>query len=387
MARVSRTIQFLLPGETGPKGDPGEPGAKGDTGLQGPVGPRGPALRGPRDWSAVEEGSRFYSGVDGEEYVDVVIYNNNYYVCKISHDKSKKIAPNSSTSLSTGLWQLGDRIDLVATNILLSTYAVIKNLGVESVEMKDSEGNVVFLAKDGVVTCDTGTFQNVNIKSGRIAGFNLSGVGLTNEGLNNDAYILFKNANYSALAAIGGNVMSGSGYRAVARFENHDATIPPSLGYNYAMLLSARNVRNNIALAIEGGAVQGFAMRNRIIAAGSTSGVLAREDYNVIALNNAQCALTLPQMQLYDDGHVIRIKRLGGGALAVRTTSCYTYNDTSPRLSMPVIRTASGTVLTGTNVLEFSTVGGSSELVWVRDIVTTVNNTQYHGAWIEYKLC
>lgn len=92
-------------------------------------------------------------------------------------------------------------------------------------------------------------------------------------------------------------------------------------------------------------------------------------------------------MQLYDDGHVIRIKRLGNGALGVRMANCYTYNGAAPRLSQPVIRTATGSFVVGsaTHVVG-ATTGDSIELVWCRDIVSTVNGATYYGAWIEYKL-
>lgn len=38
-----------------------------------------------------------------------------------------------------------------------------KNLGAEAIEMKNSDGELVFYAKDGNVTCKTGTFENVNV--------------------------------------------------------------------------------------------------------------------------------------------------------------------------------------------------------------------------------
>ncbi len=52
---------------------------------------------------------------------------------------------------------------LVATDIFLSNYALVKNLGAEAIEMRDSNGNLMFEAKDGVVTCNVGNFKNVNI--------------------------------------------------------------------------------------------------------------------------------------------------------------------------------------------------------------------------------
>lgn len=380
-----KDITFLL---AGPKGDPGAPGSPGSPGEPGATGARGPALRGPRDWVACDVRTQFYSGAAGEDYLDVVIYKGNYYVCSKSHSKSSLTAPGGSVSETNGLWRLGDKLELIATNILLSNYAVIKNLGVESVEMKDANGNVLFEAKDGNVTCKTGTFDNVIVQSGKVGGFNIDGMALTNAGLNNDAAVLCKHATYGVTAAIGANVTPGTGYRAVALFENHDTSngVTTSLP-NYAIRASARNTINNIALALDGGAVQGFAMRNKIVGATATAGTIGREDYNVVALNSSQCQLTLPRMELYDDGHVIRIKRLGNGALGVRMQACYTYNGTASRRSLPVLITATGGYVAGANTHTLgSAVGSAVELVWCRDIVSTVNGATYYGAWIEYKL-
>lgn len=373
-----KDITFLI---EGPKGDPGAPGAPGATGA------RGPALRGPRDWSTAAVGTKFYSGAAGEDYLDVVLFNGNYYVCKTTHAKTQLNAPGGTYSETNNLWRLGDKLELIATNILLSNYALIKNLGVESIEMRDADGNALLVAKDGAVTCATGTFNNINVQSGKVGGFNIDGMMLTNAGLETEAGILCRHNGYGTLAGIGANVIPGTADRAVAKFVNTDTSRGIGTPINYAVQVSAQGVKNNIALAIDGGAVQGFAMRNTIVGETATGGVITREDYNIVALNNNQCALTLPQMQLYDDGHVIRIKRLGNGALGVRMSTCYTYNGTASRLSQPVIRTASGGYVVGSSALVIgSNPGDSIELVWCRDIVSTVSGTTYYGAWVEYKL-
>lgn len=127
-------------------------------------GDRGPALRGPQNWEDVPVGFQFQSGGDGDLYFDAVIYGDNYYSCHKNHTKTANNFPKSTTSESQKLWYLGDKFDIVATKLLLATYALIKNLGVEAVEMKDSEGNVLFQVKDGDVVCKTGSFENVKIE-------------------------------------------------------------------------------------------------------------------------------------------------------------------------------------------------------------------------------
>ena len=133
----------------------GQDGARGD---------RGPALRGPQAWSDCAVGYVFQSGASGEEYKDVVLYGNNYYSCIKSHTKTASNNPGSATDTNSGLWKLADKLEIVATKILLTQYALVKNLGVETIDMKDADGNIIFQAKDGNVTCNRGTFNNITVK-------------------------------------------------------------------------------------------------------------------------------------------------------------------------------------------------------------------------------
>lgn len=132
----------------------GQPGAKGD---------RGPALR-PQAWNDCAVGYVFQSGASGEEYKDVVLYGGSYYSCIKSHTKTASNNPGSATDTNSGLWKLADNFEMVATKILLTQYALVKNLGVEAIDMKDANGNIIFQAKDGNVTCNSGTFKNITVK-------------------------------------------------------------------------------------------------------------------------------------------------------------------------------------------------------------------------------
>ena len=149
----------------GDKGDKGDDGAKGD---------RGPALRGPQKWDDVADGFAFESGAEGEDFLDVVMTESlkpgsttekqlNFFVCIQSHPKSATIRPDAAGSQ---YWKPMSTIEFVATKILLAQYAVIKNLGVESLEMKDADGNVIAYIHDGNVLFNKGTFSNVKIVAG-----------------------------------------------------------------------------------------------------------------------------------------------------------------------------------------------------------------------------
>ena len=84
--------------------------------------------------------------------------------------------------------------------------------------------------------------------SSKIAGFSVSGNGLTNTPFNNDAYVIFRNDAHKCFAGIGGNVQPiSSGLRAVARFENEDTSDWWGLNRNIATLFSAKNGRYNHA--------------------------------------------------------------------------------------------------------------------------------------------
>lgn len=152
---TAQSLYYIASGENGKDGNDGQPGAKGD---------RGPALRGPQAWSDCAVGYVFQSGASGEEYKDIVLYGNNYYSCIKSHTKTASNNPGSATDTNSGLWKLTDKLEIVATKILLAQYALVKNLGVEAIDMKDANDNIIFQAKDGNVTCNSGTFKNITVK-------------------------------------------------------------------------------------------------------------------------------------------------------------------------------------------------------------------------------
>jgi len=137
-------------------------GTKGDKGDNGG---RGPALRGPQDWNALPTSYYFYQGAEGETYKDVVLYGGNFYSCIKTHNKQSGVVPTDAT-----YWQLADKVEIIASKILLSTYALIQNLGASAIEMKDPDtGQTIFYAKDGTVSCKVGIFENVTV-SGTVKG-------------------------------------------------------------------------------------------------------------------------------------------------------------------------------------------------------------------------
>lgn len=127
-------------------------------------------------------------------------------------------------------------------------------------QLEASEVNIT-----GTINATSGTFNNVTINSGKIAGLTIRGNSLTNTPWENDASIVFRNDNKNCFAGIGGNVLPvETGLRAVAKFENEDKTDQWGLGRNYAMYLSAKNGRYNYAFygtgsGILNGSIVGYA--------------------------------------------------------------------------------------------------------------------------------
>lgn len=150
-------------------------------------GEKGATLRGPQLWRDCPDGYSFQAGGKGEEYKDVVLYGEEGseipYSCIKSHAKTATNYPGSVADANNGYWQQGDIVELVATKILLSKYALIENLGASAIEMRDEDGNVVFEAVDGEVTCNSGTFTNVDVTgkitatSGKIGNVSISSTG------------------------------------------------------------------------------------------------------------------------------------------------------------------------------------------------------------------
>lgn len=83
-------------------------------------------------------------------------------------------------------------------------------------------GNFVVDANGNVTMKNTTVTGTINATAGKIGGMKVSGNGLTNEGFNNDAYIILRNDTTKTFAGIGGAMLpaTSGGVQAVARFEN-----------------------------------------------------------------------------------------------------------------------------------------------------------------------
>ena len=314
----------------------------------------------------------------------------NYYTYDTVDNKIKESAENA---LKQSIEATDGKVKSVKTE--LSSSINENKAKIETSVQKGSDGIIssdIILTSDHV-TIDCRNFSvdkygnvtitgTVNANSGKVAGLEIKGNGLTNERFNNDAYIILRNDTVGTFAGIGGNILPpSSGATGVGSLQNHKDNKTPGLT-NYALLVSSRNAYYNEAINISGGCVSGFAMRNTVI---ELSKKLERNDYNVICVNTTDITVTLPSMEIFDDGHVVRIKSLSSKKINIKATNSKTWNGTSERNSMPVISYDRGVSVSGSTGMALESTGHSCEFVWVRDISTTIGGTTYYGAWVQYK--
>lgn len=262
------------------------------------------------EWSAGTEYHNDENLTGGIRYLDIVTVTDNttgnftMYQCRVTHTSTAANAPNGADSNE---WLKLNQMRPIYTPLIVAKNAVLRFAQTNRILITNSKqqvqgcfggvedetngyplwigGTTAAAAKfkvkyggqleasevsiTGIINATSGTFNNVTINSGKIAGFTISGTSLTNTPWTNDATIIFRNDNKKCFAGIGGNVLPAStGLRAVARFENEDKTNQWGLDKNIAMILSAKNGTFNFAFTgigngILNGAMAGYAMETK----------------------------------------------------------------------------------------------------------------------------
>ena len=296
------------------------------------------------------------------------------------------------------------------------------NQSAESVTISASKINF-----NGMVTMNNSFRVEVNGTT-HIGGFVVGGNGLTNRDddgtFTNDAYIIFRNDPHKCFAGIGGNILpASSGARGVARFENYDESDWWGLGHNYALLVGARGAADNSAIAISGGYVSGLALKTEVIGhdsitqstAPTVKSVTIGRDVNSVYVSThfnwrakatetdgtavayqsktREVKLTLPDMQPYDNGHVLFIKRGTNNGNYVRVIPGWSYRRefNSSTLKWEVKSGRSYIIYdnesyaTPSSPLTLQSCGDAMCLIYHREIRVTINNVTYYGAWVQHK--
>lgn len=360
----------------------------------------------------------------GDQWVNATyeqLYSNDTLVCKTAKKAGETFSINhwqpSNKYTTAEINNLGDRITAVANRFnadgtlknksglvitadfsklfseAVDNSGLVKKADISTFITKDDAGELIsnaeinadkinFLGKttingnfvvdaDGHVTMKNTTVTGTIVaNNGKVGGFKISGNGLTNANDNgsftNDAYVIFRNDTHKCFAGIGGNVLPAStGQRGVARFENHDKNDWWGLGSNYTMLVSAQGAANNCAIAFNGGYMSGVAVKVQIIDSATT---ISRSTVCVQFINTTNIVVNLPDMEEYDDGHVIFIKGMGSGL--VRLVTGYGRQIDGKRMR----NTFSSTPLLEKNVGN----GESLRLIYSRDLT---NKDGYFGCW------
>lgn len=135
--------------------------------AEGARGKKGAVLRGASLWNAT---TRYQSGQDDEEYIDIVLhpdYPNELFLCKVSHSG---VAPSASTIKNSDWdeqhpWTQSDVKEFIATKFFLSEQirtdiiSVAKEMIIEGNTYKchfglvDGEPNLIFEDKNGNIVC------------------------------------------------------------------------------------------------------------------------------------------------------------------------------------------------------------------------------------------
>jgi len=372
-------------------------GDKGDTGAQG----RDGITWRTSEWlSGTEYHNDTASGSD-PRYVDIVVFPDEgrteisaAYQCRQTHTASDASKPGSGASWQTYWQKVSNMQGGLVTPFIISEAAFIKNLTVGGIVSYDSAGNIVFKAKDGEVACDSGTFKNITvtgtdtvINGGTIGGWRIESSRLSN--LDSDTYttqlspssIRFIDEDKAKTAEIG--ACSVMGWEYLARFQ--DSTHRYG-GYGTAMSVGLPETRYGAAIAMNGGYISGLCLKTRIA---SSSVTLSREDVFVLCTNtSSEITITLPSMQVCDEGKVIIIRRLSDGykvnvALGrceyVTTSGISSVLNTNGYTSFTPPTSASPT----TDNQTLKSVGDGFLLTYTLafDSITLDNHTR-HGRWI-----
>lgn len=287
------------------------------------------------------------------------------------------------------------------------------NQSAESVTISASKINF-----NGMVTMNNSFMVEANGTT-HIGGFVVVGNGLTNgPSYSNDAYIIFRNDSHGCFAGIGGNVLPATtGARGVARFENYDESDWWSLGHNYAMLVGAQGAADNTAIGISGGYISGLALRPMIIghdsvtqaSAPTTTSVTIPRSVNSLyvtthfnwransssnyASKTREVKITLPDMQPYDNGHVLFVKRGSNNGNYVRVIPGASYRREYNAATMKwenkknysYILYDNESYATPNDPLTIESCGDAMCFIYHRDLQVTINNVTYYGAWVQHK--
>lgn len=289
--------------------------------------------------------------------------------------KSGLLVTADKTALETKISNVDDKI------ISSATIETMISNGISKASIRADQ-----ISLEGVVTANKyfkiNTDGSMETIAGKIAGMKISGDGLTDEGFDNDAYIVLRNDTHKVFAGIGGNVLPAStGARAVARFTNEESS--KFFGdVNYSVVCGAKGAVTNVALDMTlGGYITGLRIKTaRLSSGGSSYGspVAIPKGTNSVILGGSGY-YQLPSMSKEDDGYVVFIKNDYDGAVHLRSNTSVT--------SKGLIRTSFILYNKGSNTtdLVIDSRGDAMIFVYHRDVNIAGEENTKVGCWTQYK--
>lgn len=294
----------------------------------------------------------------------------------------KNTAGLVTTSAYAGLFLDAIQDNGVMTSADMSLY-VTKDSGGYITNAKIKADRIIL---EGAITAN-GTFRidtsgSMQASAGQIAGMKIKGEGLTNEGFDNDAYIVLRNDTHKVFAGIGGNVLPGStGARAVARFTNEESS--KFFGdVNYSIVCGAKGAVTNVALDMTlGGYITGLRIKNARLSSGGSSyrSPVAIPKGTTSVILGGSGYYQLPQMNKEDDGYVVFIRNDYDGAVHLGSNTSITSRGQT-RTSFILYDKGSNTT-----DLTIESRGDSMILVYHRDVNIAGEENTKVGCWTQYK--
>ena len=351
------SAEYDLLASKGDTGAPGKDGTNGTGGKDGEQGIQGCIIRH-SEWAVGVTYRNDEALTSGTRYVDIAMIKNlatidgwDVYRCKTTHTSSESNKPGNTT-----YWEKLSNVGPIFTSLIISPSAHISFMQNNQLLIMKSDGETVTaglsgseegskvriwagahepdnapfqVLESGKVICmnaevhgdinaTKGIFNNVNIESGTIAGFKISGTSISsingaydggsgNNSYSNSKFFLHADGSSSAFlgfsatnkwVGIGLNCMPAtSSMQVLGRFED---TGTSSYTYNKAGLYISiagattyddSNIHGNSALYIPKGHITGFRRRFRRV---STSTTLTNMDSIVRLVNTAEITVTLP---------------------------------------------------------------------------------------------
>lgn len=361
-----------------------------------------------REHDGFESGSyKYLSGSGAEEYVDVVYIkdSDNWWQCIITYDDA-----TDSPKLDDGHWKVMNSFKSIATHLLLAENATINMLGTNQINLYNPSGGAMFgsfrvvdndadyafwLGGSTGSTATTSITRGGKLKStsaeitgkitatsGKVGGLKIEGDSLTNEGFNNEAYIILRNDILNTFAGIGYSVTTPeSGMNAVASFTNEETKNVVG-STNYAMFIGASGAFDNVAIGISGGYITGLRIKNAYLSSGgsiySQAIDIPKNAHSVVLAGSGY--YRLPQMEKEDDGYIVFIKRITDSG-DIHLLSGFA-RDSKDGFHTSAIYYDRGSATTD---LKIESSGDAMILVYHREMTVTINSTTYEGCWIQYK--